>query len=278
MAEDLSPALKQELERVAALIREKAIQSKAEDDALALVRVVNKLKAEDWEHFASINNLENWLTVPLGGSLASSVSTFLSTLERVSFQRDHDALTGLGNRRLLERRLSMEVERALRSGSELCLMIIDLDNFKQINDTLGHLCGDAVLERLGLVLAASVRPYDLAARIGGEEFVLVFPSTSCWTGLMLGNRILEKFSQEVFHCDSHTFSMTFSAGVSSIALLQGDVTNERLLGSADEAMYTAKKEGKNRVVVAASGKRSRDRASLVLSHEKQLLFSNQSSE
>ena len=92
---------------------------------------------------------------------------------------------------------------------------------------------------------------------------------------MLGNRILEKFSLEVFQCDDKTFSITFSAGVSSIALLQGAVTREKLMAGADEALYAAKRGGKGRVLVAENGKRSRDRAGLVHSHEKLLLFSTQ---
>jgi diguanylate cyclase (GGDEF)-like protein len=157
-------------------------------------------------------------------------------------------------------------------------MLLDLDNFKRINDTYGHPCGDVVLQRLGEVLNNSVRTYDLAARIGGEEFALIFPSTSCWTGALLGGRILEAFSREVFHAGKKAFSMTFSAGISSLALLEGAVSAKKLLAGADAALYAAKSQGKNQVLLDRSGKQAQGRAGLVRSHEKQMLFSNGSVE
>ncbi|MDR2161575.1 MAG: GGDEF domain-containing protein [Desulfovibrio sp.] len=271
----LSPDLARELEQVADLIRTISGDKVNSEHALALVRVVNKISARVWERFASEHDLSHWLAVPLNNRQASSVSSFLATLERMSFQRDHDVLTGLANRRLFDRRLDLEIERAIRSRSELCLMLLDLDNFKQINDTYGHPCGDAVLRRLGEVLHKSVRAYDLAARIGGEEFALLFPSTSCWSGLMLGNRVLESFSQETFQTGGESFSMTFSGGISSLALLEGVVSAEKLLASVDTALYAAKRQGKNRVLVAQGGRLIHARAGLVHSLEKQLLFSSE---
>jgi diguanylate cyclase (GGDEF)-like protein len=278
LEDDLSPDLAGELEQVAHLVRTKTGIRAGAARALALVRLVNRISIPEWERFASMHGLDQWMAIPLDGNLASSVTSFLAALERISFQRDHDVLTGLANRRLFDRRLEAEVERAARSQSELCLMILDLDNFKRINDTYGHPCGDIVLQRLGETLNKSVRAYDLAARIGGEEFALIFPSTSCWTGAMLGNRILEIFSREVFHAGKDTFSMTFSAGISSLALLEGTAGAKKLVAGADAALYAAKSQGKNQVLVAQSGKRTRDRSGLVHSHEKQLLFSNNGAE
>ncbi|MDR1360289.1 MAG: GGDEF domain-containing protein, partial [Deltaproteobacteria bacterium] len=268
--EDLSPDLIRELEQVAQFIRTKT----GAGAALALVRVVSRIPLADWNLFASRHGLDQWMVIPLDGDMASAASGFLATLERISFQRDHDVLTGLANRRLFDRRLEAEVERAVRSQNELCLMLLDLDNFKRINDTYGHPCGDGVLRRLGTVMTQSVRAYDLAARIGGEEFALIFPSTSCWTGAMLGERILEIFSKEVFRSGKNSFSMTFSAGISSLSLLEGPVSAKKLLAQADAALYAAKSRGKNQILVDQSGKRAHSRTGLVRSHEKKMLFSS----
>ena len=273
--EPLDPDLVQDLETVAAMVRESADSVSSSKNKLALVRVLEGVSMENWERFASANGLESWLSIPLDGSLASSVASLLSVQERLAFQRDHDALTGIGNRRLFDRRFEAEVTRAIRSRTELSLIILDLDNFKKVNDTYGHTCGDVVLKRLGAFLKESVRHYDIAARIGGEEFAIILPATSCWTALMLGNRLLEFFRQEVFHCGDVSFSMTFSAGVSSLALLDGDPGSALLLQSADGALYAAKGQGKDRVTIAECNKLAKDRGSLVLSQEKQFLFSCQ---
>ncbi|MDR2075882.1 MAG: GGDEF domain-containing protein [Desulfovibrio sp.] len=275
---DLSPDLVRELEQVAQLIQTKAGARAGAAQALALTRIVSQVSLEEWERFASLHGLEQWTIIPLNGDPASAASSFQATLERMSFQRDHDVLTGLANRRLFDRRLEEEIERAIRSQNELCLMLLDLDNFKGINDTYGHLHGDIVLQRLGEVLSRSVRSYDLAARIGGEEFALIFPATSCWTGIMLGDRILKTFSREIFHAGKRTFSITFSAGISSLALLEGAVSAKKLLAEADAALYAAKNRGKNRILVAQSGRRAQDRAGMVRSHEKEMLFSSISAE
>ena len=255
-------------------MREKTSSSGECTAALALVRVLAGVGPEEWERFASLNGLENWLGIPLDCSLADSVSEVLSVQERLAFQRDHDALTCIGNRGLFNRLFTSEFERAVRSHTDLSLLMLDLDNFKQVNDTYGHACGDQVLQRLGALLKAQVRQYDIPVRFGGEEFAVILPATSCWTAVVLGNRILELFRQEEFVCNGSTFSMTFSGGAASLALLEQDAKNTgELIKSADEALYEAKRQGKNHIALVECGKLARDRSSLVLSQEKQFLFS-----
>lgn len=270
----LFPKLAEELERVAALVRQHCASRSGKGQDLALVRVLSDMRPDDWERISSTYSLENWLSIPLQGELAESVASLLSFQQRLAFQRDHDALTGIGNRGYFNRRLDSEVARALRSHTELSLLYLDLDRFKLVNDTYGHACGDVVLQRLASTLQAAVRHYDILARIGGEEFAVILPATSCWTAMMLGNRLLDIFRKETFSCGDAVFSMTFSAGVSSLALLDDESkSSQALLASADKALYDAKGKGRNIVAIAMSEKIDKDRNSLVQAQEKQFLFS-----
>ena len=270
----LDPDLVDDLEKVAGLVREKLSSPGECRNALALVRVLNGIDHNEWERFASLNGLENWLSIPLDCSLADSVSQVLSTQERLAFQRDHDALTGIGNRGLFNRLLNSEFDRAVRSHTDLSLLMLDLDNFKQVNDTYGHACGDLVLQRLGALLKTQVRQYDIPVRFGGEEFAIILPATSCWTAVVLGNRILELFREEEFVYNDSAFRMTFSGGAASLALLDHNAKNiDELIKSADEALYDAKRQGKNHIALIECSKLANDRSSLVLSQEKQFLFS-----
>jgi diguanylate cyclase (GGDEF)-like protein len=275
----LSDTLAADLQKIAQLVREGLNTAPGCPEALALACVINGVRVEDWGKFASLHGLENWLGIPLHGELGESVTQLLSVQEKLLLQRDHDVLTGINNHGYFNRQLESEVERALRSRTELCIIYIDLDNFKNINDTYGHNCGDIVLQRLAKVLQASVRPYDVVARIGGEEFALILPTTSCWSGMMSANRILDAFSKEVFSYGDASFFMTFSGGVSSLSLLDEDNrTNVELLQSVDTALYEAKRKGKNNVTMAESNRLVKDRESLVQAQEKQFLFSYMDSE
>lgn len=275
----LNPELVKNLEVITRLVREKVSVDPNADEAVAVVRVLSGVSPEAWEPFASTHGLESWLAIPLKGEVCDAVDKLVSRQERLAFQRDHDALTGIANRGYFNRRLEAEVTRAVRSRTELSLLYIDLDCFKNINDTHGHECGDIVLQRLGKYLQHSVRHYDTVARIGGEEFAILLPATSCWTGVMLENRLLEGFRKEVFSYNGNEFSMTFSGGVSSLALLDGDVkTGAQLLKSADAALYEAKNGGRNTITLAESARLSKDRVSLVQADEKQLLFFSLGSE
>lgn len=270
----LTSDLADDLERVVAVVRKDLPPSGACDNAMALVRVLENVTPEDWERFASTHSMQHWLCIPLQRDLADAVASLLQVQERLAFQRDHDALTGIANRGYFNRRLDFEVERALRSRNELSILYIDIDDFKQVNDTFGHNCGDIVLQRLAGIMQRNVRQYDIVARIGGEEFCIILPSTSCWTGVMLGNRLLEIFRKEAFQCDNESFFLTFSGGVSSLSLLDDNNKNSaELLKSADKALYDAKAGGKNTIAIATSERLSKDRSSLVEAQEKQFLFS-----
>lgn len=159
-----------------------------------------------------------------------------------------DALTGVANRRVLIERLDEEVDRAARYGSDLTLLILDVDRFKQINDRFGHPVGDEVLRTLGELLTETTRSSDLVGRYGGEEFAAVLPETGIDEGCEMASRILERVRGERFLANGEPFSVTCSVGVAEIEVPGGD--GEDLLRRADRSLYRAKEQGRDRVVAA----------------------------
>jgi diguanylate cyclase (GGDEF)-like protein len=148
-----------------------------------------------------------------------------------------DPLTGLGNRRRWEERLALELERAGRHGTTVAVALVDLDRFKQVNDSHGHAAGDALLKDVAGAFAESVRAVDLVARVGGEEFGLALPDV----GLPDALHIVERVRR------SAAVGVTASAGV---ALWDGAETADALVERADRALYAAKAAGRDRLVVA----------------------------
>lgn len=159
----------------------------------------------------------------------------------------HDGLTGLVNRRELGRRLDEEVRRSRRYGSTCSVMIIDLDLFKEINDSYGHLAGDEVLTTVASILQAAIRDCDTAARYGGDEFVLILPETSDEGAKVMAERIRHEFATTAFASDTFSFSVTLSIGIAQYRRAGGDPLE--LLADADRALYACKDAGRNGVVV-----------------------------
>ncbi len=158
-----------------------------------------------------------------------------------------DELTGLRNRRYIMEQLEKEYQRAVRSGSPLSLMILDIDHFKRINDHFGHIFGDEVLKAVSAEMEQSLRSYDLLGRIGGEEFLIASPGSSMADAASLAERIREKIKQRKIGAKPQEISVTISAGVTSLA--RRDAKMNALLIRADEALYEAKRKGRDRVVV-----------------------------
>lgn len=159
-----------------------------------------------------------------------------------------DGLTGLFNSRLFFERISREIERAIRYHRPLALLAMDADNFKQINDTYGHLEGDCVLQRLATVIRECLRRTDSAYRYGGEEFMVLMPESTLASAALVAERIRQSFA-ELEHPlpEGRRFRATASIGVA--CHLPGD-SADSLIKRADLAMYRAKRRGKNSVVVA----------------------------
>ena len=170
-------------------------------------------------------------------------------LEHVSEQVREDQLTGTLNRRGLDDAMQREIARAQRKRSPLCVAILDLDNFKKLNDTYGHQAGDEALVHLANVVKKTLRPTDTVARFGGEEFVIVFSETDLKQAVDATRRLQRELTKRFFLHDNERLLITFSAGV---AALQPNETQDAVLARADKAMYQAKLQGKNRVVSAES--------------------------
>ncbi len=157
----------------------------------------------------------------------------------------HDPLTGALNRKGMDDALDTEISRAKRHGSKLCLALLDIDNFKKLNDTLGHAVGDAALIHLAKVVEETVRPEDTLARYGGEEFVVLLPNTTLDDAITAMTRVQRELTRRFFLHNNDKVLITFSCGV---AELGSDETAPVALQRADSAMYLAKRAGKNRVM------------------------------
>ncbi len=171
------------------------------------------------------------------------------TFKEVKLRADHDALTRIYNRHTFDERLVYELKRRQRYGHELSLLMVDLDHFKNVNDTYGHKAGDMVLKEMGRILRSALRSTDLAARYGGEEFVVLLPHTSEADAHMLAERIRSRVQKAAFSFEDRDFSVTASIGVASLE--SGCFSrDEDLLLKADKALYEAKHNGRNMVVVS----------------------------
>ncbi len=168
-------------------------------------------------------------------------------LEQVSELVREDQLTGALNRRGLDETLDRELKRSDRSRTAVSVALLDIDNFKQLNDTLGHQAGDRALVHLTKVIKETLRPADTVGRYGGEEFLIVLPDTDLQAGIEALQRLQRDLTKKFFLHNNERILVTFSAGV---ALRGENEDAEDLIGRADKAMYKAKQTGKNRVVAA----------------------------
>src|ERR1700744_3635128 len=159
-----------------------------------------------------------------------------------------DDLTGVGNRRQLLQRLTEECARSDRSDQPFALLVVDLDNFKTINDTHGHAAGDACLQHFTLMAQTRLRPGDLLARTGGDEFCIMLPASTLREGAMIARRIVEVCREDAAGCATNEVPLSVSIGVAQWTRDIGAFP-DRLIAAADHALYVAKKEGRDRYAV-----------------------------
>lgn len=168
-------------------------------------------------------------------------------LQHMSELVREDQLTGSLNRRGLDDVFERESARSDRRGTPLCIALLDLDDFKRLNDTYGHEAGDSALKHLVKIVKETLRTMDVIARFGGEEFLILLPETTVEAASQTMTRLQRELTKHFFMADNEKILITFSAGV---ALRQPNEEQASLVKRADRAMYEAKKTGKNRVVIA----------------------------
>jgi diguanylate cyclase (GGDEF)-like protein len=204
-------------------------------------------------------NLASYIYVALVGGVALAALGFAlgkreDTLETTMLT---DPLTEVANRRLLDVALGSELARALRYRTPLALLFLDVDHLKALNDQGGHGAGDRALKLVGQSLRASCRAIDLPARFGGDEFVVLAPSTTATDALALAQRI--RAALRSLAADSPALPVTVSIGIADLARADAR-TAEALCRTADRALYAAKTAGRDRVVLAPSPTRESPRA------------------
>ena len=160
-----------------------------------------------------------------------------------------DTLTGLYNRWYVIEKIDTELNRAMRHGSPMSLLMLDIDHFKRINDTWGHAAGDEVLKGIGQLLRESCRVYDVPGRYGGEEFCIVLPETKVGNTTVVAERIRQRLESTELACGGEAITVTASIGIAGMEESAGEeiLSPAALIDRADRALYSAKSRGRNRI-------------------------------
>ncbi len=226
-----------------------ASQIEAADNITELSAVLGSLLSDTRGAQATMQRSRNELQQAREAARAheARVHQLEKELVEVGQMVKEDQLTSVLNRRGLEEAFAVEEARARRSAMPLAVALLDVDNFKMLNDKLGHLAGDDALKHLAGILRDAVRPSDVVARFGGEEFVLLLPDTDVAAAVAVMTRVQRTLTRRFFLYQNEKILITFSAGV---ALMQAGESRDAVIARADGAMYQAKQSGKNRVCVA----------------------------
>ncbi|MFD2262098.1 GGDEF domain-containing protein [Lacibacterium aquatile] len=220
----------------------------------AIFRMINAYRFGVDTVFSNSGPVIFYFLTGILASITSSASFLLLTIARLHARLDKlatlDSLTEVYNRRSLDKMGEVEAERARRTGQPLCLLVADLDHFKQINDAYGHPAGDTVLKEFVARVRDGLRAQDILGRYGGEEFVILLPATEIEQAIQVAERVRTAWSGRAMPISATPPLMaTVSIG---IAMGSGpSIHLEKLYGAADRALYQAKQAGRNRVVVAS---------------------------
>lgn len=229
----------------------KAIRSEPSFKGIYMILITARIQEGDRVRGLDLG-ADDYITKPFSFSellarvrVGSRVVNYQQNLE---YQTQTDPLTGLFNRRAFERKIAEEYERAKRYTHAVSVLLLDIDNFKNINDTYGHHGGDMALVKISAILRERTRRSDFPARYGGEEFVLILPETDQESALQVANKIHEEIRSQMFGTTTTPFALTVSIGLSSTSTKPYSDWRQ-MLEDADQAMYLAKNSGKDRVQV-----------------------------
>ncbi len=181
----------------------------------------------------------------VGQRILDLQDSLIAAREEMRFQATHDLLTGIDNRSVVIDAMDRESSRQVREGGSFGVVLLDLDHFKNVNDALGHLAGDAVLKEAARRMTLAVRPYDTVGRYGGEEFLVVVPSSDAVGTMALAERIREAIQSAPVTTEAGDVHVTASCGVAA-STASNRLDPHTLLHLADEALYRAKERGRNR--------------------------------
>jgi diguanylate cyclase (GGDEF)-like protein len=198
--------------------------------------------------------------IRVGLRLLDLEDNLVQAREAMRFKATHDTLTGVWNRGAILDTLERETGRARREGTSLGVLIADLDHFKSLNDTYGHLAGDAVLREATKRMQTGVRPYDAVGRYGGEEFLILLPGCNGSDTQEKAERLREAIVREAVETSTGILNITMSVGGVATADWPADTANQ-ILQMADLALYRAKEEGRNRTVMAGAAEHDEAHAS-----------------
>ncbi len=218
------------------------LEQELPDDAEQARALLHQARQDILQAGSSLASASRKLNATLQEQM-EKLSSLSTRLEQAESDARNDPLTGLPNRRSLAEFLK-ELDQA-----GFCFLIVDIDFFKQINDTHGHDVGDEVLQQLGMVLKESIRDTDLAARIGGEEFCVVFPGADIETGVVLADKLRGHVEASPFKTRNGPISVTVSIGV---ACHDKQSSHGETFKAADKALYISKQQGRNRVTPASA--------------------------
>ncbi len=182
--------------------------------------------------------------VRAGQRIIQLQSELLEAKKNLEIQSRTDPLTGVLNRRAILSQIEIELSRAKRDNAPISISMLDFDHFKKVNDTFGHLSGDAVLRESMNRVEETIRTYDAVGRFGGEEFIVVLPGAKHADAFTIAERIRQKINEKNVNIDGVSIPFTISQG---LATSNGELTVDELIAKADEALYRAKVNGRNRV-------------------------------